>query len=253
MVKSKKMSKTSIAVIVLAIMLVFSLVLGLTGAWYTNKATDSMADQTYTFKMDQYFNLTIGTQGSSSLTVTRTEANGSTTTITPETSGADEGKYIVLPGDDIAAAATTSLTITAENAPREFYYVYKVTGNSSAADTDWYAAASAAASAAGTATAAGSETYALLGDSSTTINVASLINNLVTASNNTKVELVSGSTYQVLETLTTEAIGSTFTLVVGGVSIEVRTIQAQNITATAAYTALTDGFTATAAYTQPAA
>ena len=36
MVKSKKMSKTSIAVIVLAILLSLSLVLGMTGAWFTS-------------------------------------------------------------------------------------------------------------------------------------------------------------------------------------------------------------------------
>ena len=35
MVKSKKMSKTSIAVIVLALLLVLSMIMGLTGAWFT--------------------------------------------------------------------------------------------------------------------------------------------------------------------------------------------------------------------------
>jgi len=39
MVKSKKMSKTSIAVIVLAILLVLSLCLGITGAWFTDQET----------------------------------------------------------------------------------------------------------------------------------------------------------------------------------------------------------------------
>ena len=38
MVKNKKMSKTSVAVIVLALLLVFSLVMGMTGAWFTSKA-----------------------------------------------------------------------------------------------------------------------------------------------------------------------------------------------------------------------
>ena len=42
MVKSKKMSKTSIAVIILALLLVLSMVLGLTGAWFTQSdKTDS--------------------------------------------------------------------------------------------------------------------------------------------------------------------------------------------------------------------
>ncbi|MBR4124037.1 MAG: hypothetical protein IKR12_00525 [Clostridia bacterium] len=43
MVKNKKMSKTSIAVIVLALLLVFSLVMGMTGAWFTDKKTPNAA------------------------------------------------------------------------------------------------------------------------------------------------------------------------------------------------------------------
>lgn len=39
MVNSKKMSKSSIAVIVLSILLVLSLILGFTGAWFTDKLT----------------------------------------------------------------------------------------------------------------------------------------------------------------------------------------------------------------------
>lgn len=41
MVKSKKMSKGSLAIIILAVLLVLSMVLGLTGAWFTDKATGS--------------------------------------------------------------------------------------------------------------------------------------------------------------------------------------------------------------------
>ena len=41
MVKSKKMSKTSVTIIVLALLLVFSLVMGMTGAWFTDRETDA--------------------------------------------------------------------------------------------------------------------------------------------------------------------------------------------------------------------
>ena len=41
MVKSKKMSKTSIAVIVLALLLVLSLVMGITGAWFSSKVENT--------------------------------------------------------------------------------------------------------------------------------------------------------------------------------------------------------------------
>ena len=229
MVKSKKMSKTGIAVIVLAINMVLSMIMGMTGAWYTNKATDSMDAKQYEFKLDEYFSLVVGAHGDSSLVVTRTEANGSTTTIEPEEEGDNEGKYMVLPGDDIVASATTSLSISASGAPREFYYVYKITGNSAAADAShWYASGGHS----------GSETEALLGNNETVINVASIVDNLVENGGSGKIERVSENHYQVLESLTTAACGSTFTLSVGGVAIEVRTIQAQNITAAAAYSHL---------------
>ena len=46
MVNSKKMSKSSVAVIVLAILLVLSMVLGLTGAWFTAKSDAANEDAT---------------------------------------------------------------------------------------------------------------------------------------------------------------------------------------------------------------
>jgi len=49
MVKSKKMSKTSIAVIVLALLLVLSLVMGMTGAWFTSKNSVNVADNALQF------------------------------------------------------------------------------------------------------------------------------------------------------------------------------------------------------------
>jgi hypothetical protein len=45
MVKQKKMSKTSIAVIVLALLLVLSLIMGMTGAWFTSKYDSQGAAQ----------------------------------------------------------------------------------------------------------------------------------------------------------------------------------------------------------------
>ena len=49
MVNSKKMSKSSIAVIVLSILLVLSLILGFTGAWFTDKKDSGTDNGTLTF------------------------------------------------------------------------------------------------------------------------------------------------------------------------------------------------------------
>ena len=54
MVKSKKMSKTSIAVIILALLLVLSMVLGFTGAWFTDKATGGTAEVVMKFGTVNY-------------------------------------------------------------------------------------------------------------------------------------------------------------------------------------------------------
>lgn len=49
MVKSKKMSKSTIAVIVLSILLVLSLALGVTSAWFTSKENATDNDKSVTF------------------------------------------------------------------------------------------------------------------------------------------------------------------------------------------------------------
>ena len=49
MVNSKKMSKSSIAVIVLSILLVLSLILGFTGAWFTDSKNKDLSDDSLKF------------------------------------------------------------------------------------------------------------------------------------------------------------------------------------------------------------
>ena len=52
MVKSKKMSKTSIAVIILALLLVLSLAFGMTGAWFTDKEVPAQNPVIHMGKVD---------------------------------------------------------------------------------------------------------------------------------------------------------------------------------------------------------
>ena len=59
MVKSKKMSKTGIAVIVLAILLVLSMVMGMTGAWYTKTAAGDGAQSGTISLRDRWLTLTL--------------------------------------------------------------------------------------------------------------------------------------------------------------------------------------------------
>jgi hypothetical protein len=92
MVNSKKMSKSSIAVIVLAILLALSMVLGLTGAWFT--ATDS-DDANTTIKF-----------GTVAIKVSTEDGNTGAWT----SKSTVEGEY--MPGDSYAATMTLKNTGT---------------------------------------------------------------------------------------------------------------------------------------------
>ena len=99
MVNSKKMSKSSIAVIVLSILLVLSLILGFTGAWFTDK--DAKGEQTVNF-------------GTIDVALDETSdigfKNGDNSTLTEP----------LMPGDKVMAKAVV------KNTGAEAYYVVKI-------------------------------------------------------------------------------------------------------------------------------
>mgnify|MGYP006926048206 CR=1 FL=1 len=104
MVKSKKMSKGSLAVIILAVLLVLSMVLGLTGAWFTDKKNGT--DSSLTF-------------GTVKLNVTE-GADGVFTTA--RTAGEDETTN-VMPGDTLKV----DLTVAKTDDSADFYYTVILT------------------------------------------------------------------------------------------------------------------------------
>ena len=92
MVKNKKMSKTSIAIIVLSVLLVLSLIMGLTGAWFTDKMQDVSNSTTLTF-------------GEIELeTVSAAVDDGQTTIM-----------GTIIPGDRVAFTANVKLTAASED------------------------------------------------------------------------------------------------------------------------------------------
>ena len=84
MVEKKKMSKSSVAIIVLAVLLVLSIVMGMTGAWFTDKAAGGNQGGNNTFQFGQI---------SSALTISSTAMSKSI-----------EGAKAV-PGDSVALPA----------------------------------------------------------------------------------------------------------------------------------------------------
>ena len=111
MVKSKKMSKTGIAVIVLALLLVLSMVMGLTGAWFTKSGQNSSG------ATNPVAELSFGSLGNVSVTAvagTWKDADGEDVS----------GRTVVMPGDEVK---TGSITFTYENAGTEanvYYLIY---------------------------------------------------------------------------------------------------------------------------------
>ncbi len=104
MVKSKKMSKTSIAVIVLALLLVLSMVMGITGAWFTDYEKQN---EVSTFKFGEV-EMNVG-----SIAVSYVHEDGTTPV----------GENDVMPGDKIKINLT-AIAKTAES--EDFWYKVKV-------------------------------------------------------------------------------------------------------------------------------
>ena len=115
MVKSKKMSKTGIAVIVLAILLVLSMIMGMTGAWYSASSANNSTASDYSFSLRSDW-ITLSASGSGSVTVTR-EVAGTSSSV----SGTN-GAYVVMPGDVITSSGSASFTVT-NSGKVGFYYV----------------------------------------------------------------------------------------------------------------------------------
>ena len=125
MVKSKKMSKTGIAVIVLAILLVLSLVMGMTGAWYT--ATAKQTGDSYTLTLRNSF-VSFSASSSAAFTVTRDIDNDGTfgeEGVDGEVLTPAEGVYTVLPGDHVAGSGAVTFTVTNEGDDAFWYAIYK--------------------------------------------------------------------------------------------------------------------------------
>ncbi len=99
MVNSKKMSKSSIAVIVLSILLVLSLILGFTGAWFTDK--DAKSEQTINFGT-----IDVALDGTSDIGF----KNGDGSALTKP----------LMPGDKVMAKAVV------KNTGAEAYYVVRI-------------------------------------------------------------------------------------------------------------------------------
>jgi len=126
MVKSKKMSKTSIAVIVLALLLVLSMVMGITGAWFTDNAHDADGGKVVG-------NLKFGKIGAVDVAVTDAtwvDANNKEVITSGEPTASQVLRTYVMPGDAISG---TGIDITLTNGEgvneKALYYLLHRSGD----------------------------------------------------------------------------------------------------------------------------
>lgn len=106
MVNSKKMNKSTVAVVVLALLLVLSLILSATGAWFTDKETGSEITKDF---------------GVVNMKVTATDFGKVTRVSNDEGPLALDGK--IMPGDTIGY----SLTVEKAEGSEEFWFAVLVT------------------------------------------------------------------------------------------------------------------------------
>ena len=151
MVNSKRMSKSKVAMIALAILLVLSLILTATGAWFSySKSADGNTAKTVNFRAAYMTAAFTDTRGD--LTVDRDKNGDGTAEIYALVASATETVYPanglageilendLMPGDVIKAKGSLTLTFRANDGEGAYYVIgYKtVTNGVEAADYTWY-------------------------------------------------------------------------------------------------------------------
>ena len=150
MVKSKKMSKTGIAVIVLAILLVLSMVMGLTGAWFTDKAASQGGSHGSLHFRADFMNVSIA-NNAGSFTVERDKDGDGTVEVYDLVASKSVGQYAgsntgeiletdIMPGDVIKSSRSVVATFSAVTT--EGSGAYYIIGKKavSASEYSWYVA-----------------------------------------------------------------------------------------------------------------
>lgn len=108
MVKSKKMSKSTVAIVLLSLLLVLSLILTATGAWFTAKDSDNATGGTLTF----------GKIGSVEVTASGNLSH-------KDINGDDASSRNLMPGDKVEAGTITLTYTKTEDATDDVWYLIK--------------------------------------------------------------------------------------------------------------------------------
>ena len=217
MVNSKKMSKSTVAIVLLSLLLVLSLILTATGAWFTASADKSADGANASWSISDFITVSVtGTDDSSIKAYTKLGEDQTKTEV--------EANGKLFPADTIEITDGAKFTVSASAKTHKFYYVVSKDNGAT-----WDVAAAGKADLFdGTSENLVLKEYTLEATVSGTLEEANrpLSNGVITIN----------------EKLTDVAAGKTVVVEIAGVNIIVRAIQYNNLTAADAYTKLTGDF-----------
>lgn len=210
MVNSKKMSKSTVAIVLLSLLLVLSLILTATGAWFTASADKSTNGTKGEWTIGDFISLTVEGDDKSALKA-YTVLEGVETEL--------EADAKLHPGDTIKVEGEGKISISASDDKHNFWYVVSMDGGAT-----WEGSAAKKYTAGDDVKLAEAELKAVI--SGTGAGDVSRAGDVITVN----------------EKLTTDAAGHVVTITVEGVKLVVRAIQYNNLTAEQAYAKLTGDF-----------
>ena len=217
MVNSKKMRKSTVAIVLLSILLCLSMILTATGAWYTDSKSGSNTGADASFTMGEFATIEVLGNGEKASIKAFTKPQG----------GAEEEVTdgILFPGDTIKVTDGAKLSVkVTDGKDGDFYYVYTTDGGA-----NWVGA---------------SDGVAKLHQKGDAAELASVNMGTATVTGTGAALAVKGAdnVFTVNQKANKDVAGQTIVINVAGATLEVRIIQTANLTAAEAYAKLTANY-----------
>lgn len=203
MVNSKKMRKSTVAIVLLSILLCLSMILTATGAWYTNSSKIDGSDGSIDFEMSDWMTISVGTASADGTFKVERNAKGEGTWADVT---ATEGVYKVLPGDRVTFTDGARGTFKVTSAV-PFYYIISTDGGANWSSVAYHDAG----------------TDIVLGEQAAT-----------TVTDDDNMFELNAGVYTVKTTTTYNASATGFSLSYASAGLQIKAIQSDNLTSTEA-------------------
>lgn len=195
MVKSKKMSKSTVAIVLLSLLLVLSLILTATGAWFTASANKTTSGANGSWTLGDFITLSVNGEDNSEVYAT-TEILGAEQRL--------QASDKLHPGDKIHITDGAQITVSASDDQHSFWYIISEDGG-----TNWTTA------------------KAWVKGTDTNKTIATITLNATLTDDSSLTETIEGG-YQI-KTSTTTAQSGTVAISIEGANLIVRACQYNNV------------------------